>query len=148
MENKKVKFNSFWDPIPVQPTDCSDPMVSQDELGYNEKGQVIVIEKPKKNIQDEINSYEADSVLSEQLKRIAETGKRAEGTTFLDVSNAPKDEIELNEMRKKLNAKEAEMRKNGYDPQAILKATDKELEEMVRRIVEEKTKETKKEDNQ
>jgi len=142
---EKIKFNSFLDPIKVEPTDCSDPWVSQNELGYNEKGQVVIIEKPKKNIQEEINSYENETLLSEQLKRIARGEQKPRQGQFMDVSEAPQDQIELMQQSKKLKAKEAELQRKGFDTEALLRANEEELKKLILEYVAKETekKETK-----
>lgn len=132
---KKTKFNSFWDPIEVKPTDCSNPMVSQDELGYNEKGQVTIIKHEPKNIQEEINSYEKDTLLSEQLKRIAAGLQAPREGAYLDISEMPRDAIGVMQNKKKVDRLENEMKAAGFDTKKILEANDEELNEIIKQYV-------------
>lgn len=131
----KTKFNSFWDPIKVEPTDCSNPMMSQDELGYNEKGQVTIIHNEPKNIQEEINSYERDTLLSEQLKRIANRTQEPRAGEYLDISEMPTDAIGVMANRKKVDQLESKMKAAGFDTKKILEANDEELNEIIKQYV-------------
>ena len=134
-KTNKTKFNSFWDPIEVEPTDCSNPMVSQDELGYNEKGQVTIIHNEPKNIQEEINSYERDTLLSEQLKRIAAGLQAPRGGAYLDISEMPTDAIGVMENKKKVDQLELSMKKAGFNTKKILEANDEELNQIIKDYV-------------
>lgn len=134
-KQKKTKFNSFWDPIEVKPTDCSNPMVSQDELGYNEKGQVVVIHNEPKNIQEEINSYEKDTLLSEQLKRIAAGLQQPKEGAYLDISEMPTDAIGVMANKKKVDQLESKMKEAGFDTKKILEANDEELSQIIKDYV-------------
>ena len=134
-KTKKTNFNSFWNPIEVKPTDCSNPMVSQDELGYNDKGQVVVIQKEPKNIQEEINSYEHDTLLSEQLKRIANRTQEPRPGEYLDVSEMPTDAIGVMETKKKVDQLEGKMKAAGFDTKKILEANDEEINEIIKQYV-------------
>ena len=134
-KTKKTKFSSFWDPIEVKPTDCSNPMVSQDELGYNEKGQVVVIHNEPKNIQEEINSYERETLLREQLKRIANRTQEPRVGEYLDVSEMPTDAIGIIANKKKVDQLESKMKAAGFDTKKILEANDEELNQIIRDYV-------------
>ena len=134
-KQKKTKFNSFWDPIEVDPTDCSNPMINQDELGYNEKGQVVIIHNEPKNIQEEINSYERETLLSEQLKRIAAGLQTPREGTYLDVSEMPTDAIGVMENKKKVDQLEGKMKAAGFDTKKILEANDEELNQIIKDYV-------------
>ena len=134
-QTKKTKFNSFWDPIKVEPTDCSNPMVSQDELGYNDKGQVVIIHNEQKNMQEEINSYEHDSLLSEQLKRIANRTQEPRMGEYLDISEMPTDAIGIIENKKKVDRLETKMKEAGFDTKKILEANEEELNQIIKDYV-------------
>ena len=145
-KTKTTKFNSFWEPIKVKPTDCSNPMVSPDELGYNEKGQVVIIHNEPKNIQKEINSYENDSLLSEQLKRIANKTQEPREGAYLDITQTPTDAIGIMENKKRVNQLETKMKAAGLDTKKILEANDEELNEIIKQYVASKLPKEK-EDN-
>ena len=147
-ENKrtnKTKFNSFWEPIRVEPTDCSNQMISQDELGYNEKGQVVIIHNEPKNIQEEINSYERETLLSEQLKRIAAGLQAPREGEYLDISEMPKDAIGVIENKKRVDQLESKMKQAGLDTKKILEANDEELNQIIKDYVASKLPKTEEE---
>ena len=145
-KTKTTKFNSFWDPIKVEPTDCSNPMVSQDELGYNEKGQVTIIKHEQKNIQEEINSYERDTLLSEQLKRIAAGLQQPREGAYLDISEMPTDAIGVMANKKRVDQLESKMKQAGFDTKKILEANEDELNQIIKDYVASKM--TKKEEEE
>lgn len=152
MSNKKQIFNSFFNPIKVDPKDCSEKYVSANELGYNEKGQVVIIEKPAYNLYEEIQSYKDDCLLSEQLKRIANGLQDPLQENYQDVSeiNADTAIIDKSTIEKEVARQLEKAKQQGLDTDKILKANQEELknyiDEYVKQKIETMTAKERKED--
>lgn len=146
MENKEqkktIKFNSFYDPIKVEPTDTNIKFINNDALGYNERGQVVIIKKPKRNFQEEIQSYEQDSLLSEQLKRIANGTQKPLEENYMDISEMPHDILGVMEKGKQLEEKTKKFTSEiGITTEELLKANDEEITKIINDYVKSKIKE-------
>lgn len=140
-EKKTLKFNSFYDPIIVDPEDTNIEFVNDDTLGYNEKGKVVIIERPKRNLQAEIQSYEQDTLLSEQLKRIANGTQKPLQENYMDVSEMPKDAIEILAKGKKLQEKAKKVSNDlGISTEQLLRSNDEELTKIINDYVTSKIK--------
>lgn len=133
----KTKFNSFLDPIWITPENQSKKTISGDELGYNEKGQVVIVKKPDINLYEITQSYAEEQTLAAQLKRIEQGLQKPLPETRLDVTGINPDTINEDRITQqaKLIAKKEELEKAGLDTNRILKADDQEIASIVAEYV-------------
>lgn len=132
-----MKFNSFQNPIEVKPENQSNKFVSGDELGYNEKGQVIIIKKAPINLYEITQSYVEEQSLAAQLKRIEQGLQKPLPEINMDVSNINPDTINEDriEAQKQILKQKKQLEENGIDTEKLLKADDKEIEAIVAEYV-------------
>ena len=133
----KTKFNSFLDPIWVTPENQSKKTISGDELGYNERGQVVIVKKPDINLYEITQSYAEEQTLAAQLKRIEQGLQKPLPDISLDVTKINPDTINEDRIRQQaeLLAQQKELEKMGLDTTRILKANDQEIASIVAEYV-------------
>lgn len=133
----KTKFNSFLDPEWITPEDQSKKTISGNELGYNEHGKVVIIEKPEINLYEITQSYAEEQTLAAQLKRIEQGLQKPLPEQRLDVTGINPDTINEDRIRQQteLLAKKEELEKAGLDTNRILKANDQEIASIVAEYV-------------
>lgn len=132
-----MKFNSFLNPIKVKPEDQSNKFVSGDELGYNEKGQVVIIKKAPINLYEITQSYVEEQSLAAQLKRIEQGLQKPLPEINMDISNINPDTINEDriEAQKQILKQKKQLEDNGIDTEKVLKANDQEIEAIVAEYV-------------
>lgn len=133
----RTKFNSFLDPEWIKPEDQSKKTISGDELGYNERGQVVIVKKPDINLYEITQSYAEEQTLAAQLKRIEQGLQKPLPEQRLDVTGINPDTINEDRIKQQaeLLAKQKELEKAGLDTTRILKADDQEIASIVAEYV-------------
>lgn len=133
----KTKFNSFLDPEWITPEDQSKKTISGDELGYNERGQVVIVKKPEINLYEITQSYAEEQTLAAQLKRIEQGLQKPLPELGLDITGINPDTINEDRIREQteLLTKQKELEKAGLDTTKILNASDQEIAAIVAEYV-------------
>lgn len=136
----RTKFNSFLDPEWIKPEDQSKKTISGDELGYNERGQVVIVKKPEINLYEITQSYAEEQTLAAQLKRIEQGLQKPLPDLSLDVSGINPDTINEDRIKQQTEvlAKQKDLEKLGLDTTKILNATDQEIASIVAEYVKAK----------
>lgn len=132
-----MKFNSFINPIEVKPEDQSTKFVSGDELGYNEKGQVVIIKKAPINLYEITQSYVEEQSLAAQLRKIEQGLQKPLPEINMDISNINPDTINEDRMtaQKQILEQKKQLEESGIDTEKVLKANDQEIEAIVAEYV-------------
>lgn len=132
-----MKFNSFINPIEVKPEDQSKKFVSGDELGYNEKGQVVIIKKAPINLYEITQSYVEEQSLAAQLKKIEQGLQKPLPEISMDISNINPDTINGDRMaaQKQILKQKKQLEESGIDTEKVLKANDQEIAAIVTEYV-------------
>lgn len=132
-----MKFNSFLDPIKVEPEDQSEKFISGDELGYNEKGQVVIIKKAPINLYEITQSYVEEQSLAAQLRKIEQGLQKPLPEISMDVSSINPDTINEDRItaQKQILKQKKQLEESGIDTEKVLKANDQEIAEIVAEYV-------------
>lgn len=132
-----MKFNSFLDPIKVEPEDQSKKFISGDELGYNEKGQVVIIKKAPINLYEITQSYVEEQSLAAQLRKIEQGLQKPLPEISMDISSINPDTINEDRIasQKQILKQKKQLEENGIDTEKVLKANDQEIAAIVAEYV-------------
>ena len=141
----RTKYNSmFQQPeLPDNPA-WYETSIPGNRLGYDEHGKVVLKEFPPIELQKQIDSYYDEYCMAEQIRKAQmaiEAGESFEGKNYGDVSEIPAERIDqLNAYKANTaNLEKLETELGSEASQTALKAkTEKELEELVNKLVKEK----------
>lgn len=140
-----MKFNNFYNPIKVKPENQSNKYISGNELGYNEHGQVVVIEKAPINLYEITQSYVEEQSLAAQLRKIEQGIQKPLPEISMDISSINPDTINEDriETQKQVLKQKKQLENSGIDTDKLLKANNKEIEAIVAEYVKKKIEEQK-----
>ena len=139
-EVKKIRFNSFFDPIHVEPEDQSSHFVHQYHLDYNESGKVIVVDDGNFDMFQLIQSYKDRSEYSNQIKELLANGQTAPAIDF-GVSETLDNLNDLDIRVKEIEAQKVKITEDsGLDKDSLLKASQMD-QDTLNKFIEDKVKE-------